>query len=101
MDTLETYHDSKEKYGGLGIPSLAEMNMCLLASWVKRYHLNHNKLWKQTIDHKNKVNEPNIFSCSPVGTSPFWKGVLWDVNAAKVGYQWNVGDGKKVKFWED
>jgi hypothetical protein len=61
----------KKKYGGLGIPSLAEMNMCLLASWVKRYHLNHNKLWKQTIDHKNKVNEPNIFSCSPVGTSPF------------------------------
>jgi hypothetical protein len=29
----------KKEYGGLGIPNLAEMNMCLLASWVKRYHI--------------------------------------------------------------
>jgi hypothetical protein len=61
----------KKEYGGLGIPSLAEMNMCLLASRVKRYHLNDNKLWKQIIDHKYNVNDPNIFSCSSVGTSPF------------------------------
>jgi hypothetical protein len=36
----------KKEFGGLGIPSLADMNMCLLASSVKRYHLNDNKLWK-------------------------------------------------------
>ena len=29
----------KKEYGGLGIPNLAEMNLCLLASWVKRYHV--------------------------------------------------------------
>jgi hypothetical protein len=34
----------KKEYGGLGIPSLAEMNMCLLASWIKRYHLDNDKL---------------------------------------------------------
>jgi hypothetical protein len=34
----------KKEYGGLGIPNLAEMNMCLLASWVKSYHLDDNKL---------------------------------------------------------
>jgi hypothetical protein len=68
---------------------------------VKRYHLDDNKLWKQIIDHKYKVNDPNIFSCSSVGVSPFWKGVLWAANAAKIGYQWKVGDGKSVKYWED
>jgi hypothetical protein len=33
--------------------------------------------------------------------SPFLKGVLWAIQAAKMGYNWNVGDGKKVRFWED
>ena len=27
--------------------------------------------------------------------------MLWAANAAKIGYQWKVGNGKKVKFWED
>ena len=77
------------------------MNLCLLASWIKKYHLDDNKLWKQIIDHKYVVNNPNIFSCSTQGVSPFWKGVLWAANAAKLGYQWKVGNGRKIKFWED
>jgi hypothetical protein len=28
----------KKEYGGLGIPDLSDMNMCLLASWIKRYN---------------------------------------------------------------
>jgi hypothetical protein len=34
----------KIEYGGLGIPNLAKMTLCLLASWVKVYHLDENKL---------------------------------------------------------
>jgi hypothetical protein len=26
---------------------------------------------------------------------------MWASKAAKMGYQWKVGNGKKVKFWED
>ena len=76
----------KKEYGGLGIPNIAEMNLCLLASWVKKYNLDDNKLWKQIIDHKYQVNSPNIFAASMAGASPFWKGVLWAANAAKMGY---------------
>jgi hypothetical protein len=47
----------------------------LLASWIKRYHLDENKLWKEIIDHKYEVNDSNIFSASANGVSPFWKGV--------------------------
>lgn len=36
----------KTEYGGLGIPNLADKNLCLLASWIKRYHLDNNKIWK-------------------------------------------------------
>jgi hypothetical protein len=88
----------KIEFGGLGIPNLADMNLCLLASWIKRYHLDNHKLWKQIIDHKYKTDSPNIFACPGQGLSPFWKGVMWAARAAKMGYQWKVGNGRKVKF---
>jgi len=42
-----------------------------------------------------------MFCCSDRNASPFWKGVQWAAQAAALGYQWVVGDGKKVRFWED
>jgi hypothetical protein len=29
----------KIEFGGFGIPNLSITNLCLLASWIKRYHL--------------------------------------------------------------
>jgi hypothetical protein len=26
---------------------------------------------------------------------------MWDNQAVRMGYKWNVGDGKQIKFWED
>jgi hypothetical protein len=91
----------KIEYGGLGIPNLAEMNLCLLASWIRRYQLDEHKIWKQIIDHKYRTDAPNIFACPEQGLSPFWKGVMWASRAAKMGYQWKVGNGRNIKFWED
>jgi hypothetical protein len=34
----------KKEYGGLGVFDLAELDMCLLASWVRRYQLDNNKI---------------------------------------------------------
>jgi hypothetical protein len=83
----------KKEYGGLGIPSLAKMNMCLLATWIKRYQLDEYKIWKQIIDHKYRVNNPNIFACSSFGASPFWKGFVWATEAAKMGSNGELGMG--------
>jgi hypothetical protein len=44
---------------------------------------------------------PNIFFNNPRNISPFWKGVVWVVKAAKFGFRWNVGNGGRVRFWED
>jgi len=33
-----------KEYGGLGIPNLRDLNLCLLASWLKRYNSDRNKL---------------------------------------------------------
>jgi hypothetical protein len=53
------------------------MNLCLLASWIKRYQLDGHKLWKQIIDHKYRTQENNVFACPLVSLLPFCKGVMW------------------------
>jgi hypothetical protein len=52
---------TKERGGGLGIPDLRDLNLCLLASWVQQYYEGEDKLWKAAIDAKYSVNSPNIF----------------------------------------
>jgi len=27
--------------------------------------------------------------------------MIWAARAAKMGYRWHIGNGKKVRFWED
>jgi hypothetical protein len=39
------------------------------------------------IDFKYNANDPNIFTCSSIGVSNFWKGILWDANVAKMGFR--------------
>jgi hypothetical protein len=85
----------KFEYGGLGIPNLSEMNLCLLASWIKRYKMDGHKFWKQIIDHKYKTDAPNIFVCPDQAMYPFWKGVMWAARVSKMGFQWKVGNGRK------
>ena len=88
----------KKQHGGLGIPNIANMNLCLLASWVKRYFLDEGKIWKQVIDAKHNTHSPNIFACSNNGASPFWKGILWAAKAANIGYSWNIGMARASGF---
>jgi hypothetical protein len=58
-------------FGGLGIPNLRDLNMCLLGSWVKRYVHGDNKLWTGIVDRKYNANSPNILCSDVVGSSNF------------------------------
>lgn len=51
----------KKEFGGLGIPDIKTLNMCLLASWINRYNLHRDLIWKKIVDHKYKNKDPNIF----------------------------------------
>jgi hypothetical protein len=51
----------KKDQGGMGIPDLRDINMCLLTSWVQRYQDSGSKLWKEIIDTKYQINSPNVF----------------------------------------
>ena len=92
----------KKDFGGLGIPNLQEINICLLGSWIKRFYEEDLKPWKLLIAHKYLGNKPNIFvpSSNPK-TSRFWKGLKSIMHAVKFGYRWNIGDGSRTRFWED
>ena len=66
----------KKEYGGLGIPNLVDLNLCLLASWVKRYKIEQDKIWRQIIEFKynHNVDNPIIFSSTELDASPFLEG---------------------------
>ena len=87
-----------KKHGGLGVPNIRDVNLCLLGSWVKRYIKDEGKLWKQIVDKKYIHNFPNIFASKPQNPSRFWQGVMWAAKALKFGYKWVVGDGQKIRF---
>ena len=91
----------KKDVGGLGIPDMRSLNLALLGAWIFRYHLNSNAIWRSIVDFKYKTEDPNMLCCPTVGVSPFWKGVLWVVQAARMGIKWVIGNGRKVRFWED
>jgi hypothetical protein len=90
-----------KKQGGLGIPNLRDVNICILASWLKRYANGDGKLWKTLLDKKYKTANPNIFSYSTLHSFVFWKGFMWEVNASKFGYRWKIGDILQIIFSED
>jgi hypothetical protein len=62
----------KKQYGGLGIPDIKDLNLCLLGSWVKRYFRDEGKLWRKVVEKKYCKKE-NIF-CSEKSMPPFLEG---------------------------
>jgi hypothetical protein len=91
----------KKEVGGFGIPDMRSLNMPLLSSWIFRYGLQSESIWVKIVDHKYNNNSPNIICSDRTAISPFWKGVMWALQAARMGFKWLVGNGRKVRFWED
>ncbi|TVU34487.1 hypothetical protein EJB05_16322, partial [Eragrostis curvula] len=77
------------------------LNLCLLASWIARLYKQDETLWKRIVENKYDLEHKNIFCCDKRGVSPFWKGIIWAAEAAKLGFKWKVGNGKRIRFWED
>jgi hypothetical protein len=60
-----------KEYGGLGVPDLRELNLCLLGSWIKRCSVDDGKIWKNLVDFKYNTHSPNIFACRDARASNF------------------------------
>src|SRR4051812_20969221 len=61
------------------------------------------KIWKRIIDTKYSSNRraKNFVPNSNPNISRFWKGVKSTIQALKMGYRWSVGNGSRIRFWED
>jgi hypothetical protein len=81
-----------------GLPDLREMNLCLLGSWIRRYVMDRYQIWKLWIDFKYRTGNSNILTCSDLGASNFWKGVMWAARTTKMGYKWKAGMVLKLDF---
>jgi hypothetical protein len=90
-----------KEFGGLGIPNLRDLNTCLLTSWLKRYNNDKNKLWKELIDFKYDLVVRIFSRLKLVVPLIFFIGFLWAAHAAKMGFMWQIVDGKTIHFWED
>jgi hypothetical protein len=40
----------KKEFGGLGVPNLRDMNLCLLGSWFHRFFNGGEKTWKKILN---------------------------------------------------
>jgi hypothetical protein len=78
----------KKEFGGLGVLNLRELNLCLIGSWVRRYIVDKDKIWKVLVAIKYSIEKPNIFTYKSEGASNFWKCVLWAANVARMRYRW-------------
>jgi hypothetical protein len=83
----------RKEYGGLGVPNLRDLNICLLSSWIKRYQAGKGKLWRDLIDFKYRTDRPNLFCTNDTNASQFFKGLMWAAKAAKwvSGGVWEMG----------
>lgn len=105
VDNAHKYHLANwesvaisKEFWGMGLPNLRDLNICLLASWLKRYNQDRSKLWAELIDHKYNTSKVNIFQTRTAGASPFFKGFMWAIQATRLGYKWKTRNGVKVRF---
>jgi hypothetical protein len=40
-------------------------------------------------------------SSREANNSRFFNGFVWVAHTANMGFRWKIGNGRKVKFWED
>jgi hypothetical protein len=107
LDDHQKYHlanwgliTRKKEFGGLDVPNLRDMNLCLMRSWFKRFFNSEDKIWKQIISHKYRTN-PNLCWIADYGSSPFWKSLCWAAPSVRLGFNWRLGNGNKILFWMD
>jgi hypothetical protein len=51
----------KREFGGLGIPNLKDLNLCLLGSWIKRYIRAEGSIWKKIVEQSTILDSQTFF----------------------------------------
>ena len=90
-------------YGGLAVRDLRSFNKALLGKWLWRYGSEREALWRLVVETKYGSLWGGWSSKSgrgPYGVS-VWKSIRKGWDAFSLHCSFLVGDGRKVKFWND
>ena len=92
------------KEGGLGIRKIRSLNKALLAKQGWRV-FHENKEWSIIWKHKyllNSASLPDLISTPDIShPSAIWGAVQETKKILGEGCTWKIGNGLKVRFWED
>ena len=87
-----------KEFGGLGVPNLRDLNLCLLASWLKRYNLDRDKLWKELIDFKYDTLNPHVLLTRTSSASSFLRVLCGQHSLLRWGICGRLEMGGKLGF---
>ncbi|KAL9663703.1 hypothetical protein QQ045_019094 [Rhodiola kirilowii] len=98
-------------HGGLGIQSMIEKNMALLAKWWWKLITSRDGLWRRMVVEKYAIKDPhnlNRVSSRNSKMSRSWRDILKIVQsnsevgqAFREGIKLKLGKGDETDFWED
>jgi len=93
--------------GGLGIIDLRTFNLAFLGKWIWRLGSENGGLWKKILDSKyggwRSLREEGTSRRSSLwwkDLKEVWASEGWG-RSFEDGFEWNVGNGKDISFWED
>ncbi|KAJ0520325.1 putative RNA-directed DNA polymerase [Helianthus annuus] len=95
-------------YGGIGIGSLADANLAMLAKWWWRFKSEQNALWRKVIWSIHSSSRSWLFIPMRLSNPGPWKqitGIENDLNNQNVclikAIKGSLGNGSSILFWHD
>ena len=82
---------------------LSNFNKALLGKWNWRFAMKENSVWRNIISLKYGMKDGGWFSNTPIGSYGvgLWKDIHKEVIQMRQNCSIEVGNGRKVIFWDD
>jgi hypothetical protein len=90
-----------KRNGGLGFRNFAVFNQALLAKQSWRMITNPSSLCSRVLSARYLKDGDILTASAPKFGSFTWKSILHGRDLLKEGLVWRIGNGQKIKVWED
>ena len=89
--------------GGLGLRRLDLLNRALLGKWAWRFAVEDDSMWRSCIKTQYGSQNGGWFTPYPRGSYGvgLWKSIAKEIEQLKKDNVFKLGDGRKIRFWED
>ncbi|XVF17280.1 hypothetical protein REPUB_Repub10bG0106100 [Reevesia pubescens] len=92
---------SPRNQGGLGLRKIKDYNLAMLAKTGWSLHTRQESLWCEVFKAKYMGDKQFLECAKKAGSSSTWRGILKTQNVFEKGLKWKIGDGSRIRFWND